>query len=298
MVSAAPGPVGMAATGSAQTLKAEFKFSLNMGTLLGHKLGLVKEVEVASKAGYAGIEPWISAIDEYVKQGGDLKEMRKRIEDAGLTVEGGIGFPEWIVEDEGRRAKGVERAKREMDLLGQIGGKRLAVPPAGATDVVGLDLGRAAERYRVLLEAGDSIGVVPQLELWGFSKCLNRLSQCVTVALETGHPKACVLADIYHLHKGGSGFQGLRMLSSGTMQVFHMNDFPAEPPRAKIDDSFRVFPGDGVAPLKQVMTDLRGLGGQIVLSLELFNREYWKRDALEVAKEGLDKMKAAAALAG
>jgi 2-keto-myo-inositol isomerase len=29
-----------------------------------------------------------------------------------------------------------------------------------------------------------------------------------------------------------------------------------------------------------------------VLSLELFNREYWKQDPLEVAKTGLTKMKA------
>ncbi|HDR52811.1 MAG TPA: sugar phosphate isomerase/epimerase, partial [Mariniphaga anaerophila] len=32
-------------------------------------------------------------------------------------------------------------------------------------------------------------------------------------------------------------------------------------------------------------------GGKKVLSLEFFNPEYWKRDALEVAKTGLMKMK-------
>jgi 2-keto-myo-inositol isomerase len=31
-----------------------------------------------------------------------------------------------------------------------------------------------------------------------------------------------------------------------------------------------------------------------VLSLELFNRDYWKQDALQVARTGLEKMRAVA----
>jgi len=33
------------------------------------------------------------------------------------------------------------------------------------------------------------------------------------------------------------------------------------------------------------------MGGTKVLSLELFNETYWKQDALQVAKTGLQKMK-------
>jgi hypothetical protein len=34
------------------------------------------------------------------------------------------------------------------------------------------------------------------------------------------------------------------------------------------------------------------MGGTKVLSLELFNREYWKQDPLLVAKTGLQKLRA------
>src|SRR5262249_30488723 len=149
-----------------------------------------------------------------------------------------------------------ERAKHEMDLVAQIGGKRFACPPAGATDLPKLDLLKAAERYRILLEAGHELGLVPQLELWGFSKNLNRLGDCVAVAMETGHPDACVLADIFHLHKGGSDFRSFHLLSSQAVQMLHMNDFPSDPPREKIDDSFRIFPGDGSAPITETLRAL------------------------------------------
>lgn len=273
--------------------ESQFLFCLNTGTIRGQKLGIVKEVEVVAQAGFQAIEPWIGTVDEYVKGGGSMKDLRKRIADLGITVESAIGFPEWIVDEDARRAKGLERAKYEMDLVAQLGGKRLATPPAGATNAPGLDLLKAAERYRALLEAGDAIGIVPQLELWGFSKNLCRLAQCAFVAIESGHPKACVLADVFHLYKGGSEFSGMRLLSGSAVQVFHMNDFPADPPRDKINDSFRVFPGDGTAPLTQLLRDLRSTGGRKVLSLELFSKKYWEQDALEVAKAGLEKMKTA-----
>jgi sugar phosphate isomerase/epimerase len=214
--------------------------------------------------------------------------------ETGLTVEDAIAFPEWIVDDEARRAKGMERAKREMDLVGQIGGRRIAAPPAGATNLPKLDLLQAAERYRALLDAGEQVGIVPQLELWGFSKNLNRLSECVCVAMETSHRSACVLVDVFHLHKGGSEWAGIKLLGANAIQVLHMNDFPAEPPPEKIDDSYRVYPGDGTAPLAAILRALHETGGQKVLSLELFNRKYWSEDALTVAKTGLAKMKAVA----
>jgi 2-keto-myo-inositol isomerase len=85
----------------------------------------------------------------------------------------------------------------------------------------------------------------------------------------------------------------VKMLNGSGMHVFHVNDFPKEPPRETINDSFRVFPGDGIAPLDQIFKDLNAKNTPIVLSLELFNKDYWKMDALVAAKTGLEKMKAA-----
>lgn len=276
---------------------APFRFSLNMATIRGQKLGITQQVEVAAQAGYDAIEPWLDSIEEFVGQGGKLSELRRRIRESGLSVESAIAFPEWLVEDPGRRAKGLERAKAQMQMVAEIGGVRIAAPPAGATDLPRIEVLRAAERYRALLEIGESLGVTPQFELWGFSHNFNRLGECVWVAMETGHPKACVLADVFHLYKGGSGFGGLSLLGPRAIQVVHMNDYPAQPPREKIDDSYRVYPGDGTAPLAEFLRDLRATGGQKVLSLELFNRTYWAQDALAVAKTGLAKMKAVAELA-
>ena len=69
-----------------------------------------------------------------------------------------------------------KRRRGAWTLVARIGGKRIAAPATGATDVSGLDLNRMAERYRAVLEIGDAMGVVPEVEVWGFSKTLTTLA--------------------------------------------------------------------------------------------------------------------------
>jgi 2-keto-myo-inositol isomerase len=269
-----------------------FRYCLNTSTIRGQQLGIVEEVRIAAAAGYQGIEPWIRSIQTYVDEGGSIGDLRKQIADAGLTVDSAIGFAQWIVDDNDKRAAGLEEAKRDMELLRSIGGTRIAAPPTGVQNGPKIDLYAAAERYRDLLNVGDQTGVIPQLEVWGFSQNLSRLGDAVLVAIEAGHPDACLLPDVYHIFKGGSDFTGLNLLSNSAIHVFHMNDYPAEPSRAEMNDSHRVYPGDGVAPLKQILSAIGSAGRQVTLSLELFNRDYWKQDPLEVAQTGLRKMQA------
>jgi sugar phosphate isomerase/epimerase len=132
---------------------------------------------------------------------------------------------------------------------------------------------------------------MPQLEFWGAFAPFHHLGQILMVAAVANDPDVRLLPDVYHLYRGGSGFDGLKLIRGQAIEIFHMNDYPASIPREEQQDRDRVYPGDGVAPLSQILRDLREMGGDKVLSLELFNPSYWERDPLEVAKTGLLKMK-------
>ena len=232
-------------------------------------------------------------LNKYAEAGGSLKDLGKRIADHGMTIESAIGFAPWIVNDDQKRKLGLEQAKREMDRLAQIGGIRMAAPPAGTPRGEKIELQAMAERYAKLLEIGESIGVIPQIEMWGGHPVIGRVSTAVSIAIECGHPKACFLGDVYHTYKGGCAFEGLNLLSPQALQVFHFNDYPADPPLETINDSHRVYPGDGIAPLDDILQGWVNIGATPVLSLEVFNRDYWKLDANNAAKTGLEKMKSA-----
>src|SRR3954462_15251227 len=69
-----------------------FGYCLNTSTIRGNQLDIVRVVEGAAKAGFHAIEPWISELDAYSKDGGSLKDLGRRIAYAGLTVENAIAF--------------------------------------------------------------------------------------------------------------------------------------------------------------------------------------------------------------
>lgn len=271
---------------------ASFSYCLNTSTIMGQKLGLVEEIKLAAKVGYDGIEVWINGLTKYKEEGGSLKDLKKRTEDLGIRIENAIGFAQWIVDNNDVRTKALDQAEKEMEMLAEVGCHRIAAPPAGATNIGGLDLMKAAERFRALVELGEKTGVVPQLELWGFSKNLYRLSQVLFVAAECGHSSVRILPDIYHLYKGGSDFDAVNLLSGNSVEIFHLNDYTNELSQEEIQDKDRIYPGEGIAPISQVIQHLHRSGGPKVLSLELFNRDYWKQDAEKVAEKGLASMKA------
>lgn len=270
------------------------RFSLNTSTIRGQKLTLEKQIDVTATAGYDAIEPWMRDIQAFVDRGGKLSELKKRIDGAGLFVASAIGFANWISDDPATRQEGLQNARRDMDMVAELGGQFIAAPPIGAhkSGSVSPPLPEIAKRYRALCEVGQTAGVRPQLELWGFSPTLSRLGELAYVVTEAAHPAACVLPDFYHIYKGGSDFEGLNAIEASMMHCFHINDYPAEPSRADIADKHRVYPGDGVCPLPKIIRQLIDNGFRGTFSLELFNPQYWKQDALQVATLGLQKSRA------
>jgi sugar phosphate isomerase/epimerase len=267
-----------------------FGYCLNTSTIRGNNLDLTAEVTVAAKAGYNAIEPWVREIDEYTSKGGTLKDLAKHISDSGLAVEDAIAFNAWLDDDDARRAASMEQLKRDMDKVAQIGCKRIATPPGNHGN--GVELHKAAGYYREALELGVTMGVQPLMELWGQSPVLGPLQNGVFVAIETGRPDASMLLDIFHLYKSGIAFPSLSQVNGGALHVFHINDYPAADDPSKLNDSNRVYPGDGVAPFGQILRDLRDSGFRGYFSLELFNKDYWQQSADKNAQTGLEKIRA------
>ncbi|HEU4939098.1 MAG TPA: sugar phosphate isomerase/epimerase family protein [Vicinamibacterales bacterium] len=264
---------------------------MNTSTIRGNNLDFPAVVTAASKAGFHAIEPWITEIDRYATSGGTLKDLGKRIADAGLTVENAIAFNAFLDDDETRRAASMEKLKVDMDKVAQIGGKRIAVPP-GNNRAAAVSLDNAARYYRDALEMGEKMGVQPLLELWGTHPVLGPLSHGIYVTVAAGRADASLLLDVFHLYKGGTPFTALKQINGAALHVMHLNDYPQAADSSTLNDSNRIYPGDGVAPLRQIFRDLRDSGFRGYFSLELFNKEYWTKSADENLKTAMEKIRA------
>jgi len=267
-----------------------FGYCLNTSTIRGNKLDIVGVIAAASKAGFHALEPWMSEIDDYTSKGGTLKDLGQRIADAGLTVEGAIAFNAFLDDDEARRTASMEKLKIDMDKVAQIGGRRIAAPPGNNRAAVSLD--NAATYYRAALEMGEKIGVQPLLELWGTHPVLGPLSHGIYVTVAAGRADASLLLDVFHLYKSGTPFTALRQINGASLHVMHLNDYPQAADPATLNDGNRIYPGDGVAPLRQIFRDLRDNGFRGYLSLELFNKEYWAKSADDNLRTAMEKIRA------
>ena len=269
-----------------------FGYCLNTSTIRGNNLDFPAVVTAASKAGFQALEPWITEIDRYTSSGGTLKDLGKRIADAGLTVENAIAFNAFLDDDETRRAASMEKLKVDMDKVAQIGGKRIAVPP-GNNRATAVSLDNAARYYREALEMGEKLGVQPLLELWGTHPVLGPLSHGIYVTVAAGRADASLLLDVFHLYKSGTPFTSLRQINGASLHVMHLNDYPQAADSSTLNDGNRIYPGDGVAPLRQIFRDMRDNGFRGYFSLELFNKEYWAKSADENLKTAIEKIRSA-----
>ncbi|GGH79278.1 sugar phosphate isomerase/epimerase [Pullulanibacillus pueri] len=268
---------------------SHFKLALNTSTLLAFQLDIIEQIKVTAQAGYEGIELWVKDIESYLEKGGSLKELKQLLETHGLSVVNAITFFKWTDGDETVRQAGLLQAEREMALLYELGCRAVAAPPSG--DVKNLSLETMAIHFTELVEKARRIGIEPYLEFWGRSIKLHNLSEAMYIAMESGKSDIKLLLDLFHMYTGGSSVDQLAYIQKENIGIIHVNDYPAFPTQTHIADQDRVFPGDGIAPIRQVASYLDAIGYEGFLSLELFNDNIGSQTPLAVATEGIRKIK-------
>jgi len=256
-----------------------FRISLNVSTIRPYKLPVEQQIEACGKAGFDGIELWMSDIQAYIGRDGSLADLAAMLKDNGLVLDNIIAFAQWAVDDQSRREAGLQQMKREMDITATLGGKYIAAPMSGVSKLDS-SLNDYAQRFLHVIEAGKEHGVTPLLELWG-AGALSKLADAAYIAIATGHPDANLLLDFYHLYRGGNSFDSLNMINVAKLPIFHINDYPATPPRDQLNDRDRVYPGDGICPFETVIPLLYQGGFRGTFSIELFNEEYCRDNTVD-----------------
>jgi len=255
------------------------RISLNVSTIRPYRLSVEQQIEVCGKAGFDGIELWVSDLEAYREKGGSWRDIASRLKDNRLVLDNIIGFAQWAVDDQSRRDAGLQQMKREMEMTAALGGKFIAAPMGGVNRLES-SLNVYAERFLRVIEAGKAVGVTPLLELWG-AGALNKLADAVNIGIATGHSDANLLLDFYHLYRGGNSFDSLNLINLSRLPVFHMNDYPSDPPREQLNDRHRVYPGDGICPFNKIIPLMQKGGFQGTFSVELFNEDYCRNNTVE-----------------
>jgi 2-keto-myo-inositol isomerase len=266
---------------------SEFVYCLNTSTI--RPTPLLEKIAIVGKAGYQAIEPWNDEITAYLQQGGSVAELKHALADAGLSVVSMIALHSWVTSEGVEHARALADCRRRMTQAAELGSPYIVASPP--QEVV--DANRASDRFGELLEIGNQVGVIPSMEFLGFVDGVKNVATAWAIAAGSGTPraKATIVADVFHMMRGGGSIDDLLTIKGDRLACFHINDLPAVPDPLVQRDEDRVMVGEGIADLPRVIANLRSIGYRGPLSLELFNRKLWEQDPLEVVTRGLVRIR-------
>ncbi|MEI8017312.1 MAG: sugar phosphate isomerase/epimerase, partial [Schlesneria sp.] len=236
------------------------------------------------------IELWHDENEAYVAAGGKLTDIRNALDDQRLQLPTTIYLRGWCDTTGAEHAAGLDECKKRLEDAAKLGAIYSIASPAGGK----VDVALAARNYAELLKLGLSFGVKPAMEYLGFVEQINTIESALEIMNLSNHPEATIVVDPFHNFRGGGPFSSLGRLRGDQIAISHFNDSPALPPREQQHDHSRVLPGQGDCDLKQWLGLLKQVGYSRWLSLELFREDLWGRDPKEVARIGLESMKAVA----
>jgi 2-keto-myo-inositol isomerase len=246
------------------------------------KFDFKAQMEGWSKAGIKAVEPDLTKVREFAQKESPAKA-KQLLDDLGLKAVSSSNQLN-IPEPGDARARAIEDLKWKVELAQQIGADRLVCPSAGAGNYTADDYKKGVDNMREAAEIAKPFGVTLMLE---FART-SRFAQCLPTALklvrECNHPNFRVMMDTWHFWGGTSKFEDLDLLRDGELAHLHFEDVPSEPVRELQQQPNRVYPGEGIVPLRRIVEVLKKKKYAGPASLEMFNPAIQGADPYEVAK--------------
>jgi 2-keto-myo-inositol isomerase len=256
------------------------------------KTDLPGDIRVASLAGYDLIEIWAKKMEAYLLDH-SLDDLRTLLAEAHVKPLA-INSVEFITFNASwEKANTLNLIARYAKMADYLSCPFIVVVPSpkpkGATDKEVFD-----ESIRVLLEISDRFRdykVRFAFEFLGFRWCsVSTLEEDFAIVKAVNRENIGLVLDTFHFYAGGSSVGAIRDVDPEKIFILHMND-AEKLPKAELQDAHRLFPGEGVIPLAEIVAGLKNIHYDGPVSLEMFRPAYWFRPPEEVAQKGIDAIR-------
>ena len=243
-------------------------------------------VEGIAKAGVRAIEVDIAKVQQFA-QAESVATAKRLMDDLGVkpvSSSNHLGFVDATAAQLQTGGASLERLKEKLEIVQAIGCDRIVCPSTSTGNKTLDDYKRGADNLRAGGELAKGYGVTLMLEFAKTSTLAGTLPSALTLVREANHPNVRVMLDTFHFWAGQSKFEDLELLRDGELHHLHFEDVPSDPPREIQGQPHRVFPGEGIAPLRRIVEALRGKGYSGPASFESFTPEIQAMDPYELAR--------------
>ncbi|HEY6362801.1 MAG TPA: sugar phosphate isomerase/epimerase [Vicinamibacterales bacterium] len=273
-------PVALVAA-SAAAQSAKMTLAIHQNTSAG--AGWRGSLEGWAKAGIRNVEITNGLLDPFLKTD-SLAAARRVLTDNGLTPVSGACGVAGLWEPNPNRAAALDNFKKRCEMFRTLGLTNIYSPTGTMEKFTADDYKAGAANMREVGQIAQQFGMTAMAEAVRASTFVSTLSTLLVMTREAAHPNMKPLLDFYHFWSGLSKLEDLDTIRPGEIGHVHFQDVP-DMPRELLDNTTRYIPGDGIAPVTQILRKLAEKGYTGSLSVELFLPRFQQGDPYAIASE-------------
>jgi 4-hydroxyphenylpyruvate dioxygenase len=252
--------------------------------------GYRESLEGWARAGIKHVELISPHVDGFLKTD-SLAAARRVLTDLGLTPVSGACGVTGLWEPNPKRPALLEDFRKRCEMFRALGLTRIYSPTTTTGKFTPDDYKAGADNMREVGEIARQFGMTVMAEAVRSSTFISTLPTLLDMTRRAAHPNVAPLLDFYHFWSGLNKLEDLDRIRSGEIGHVHFQDVP-DLPRELLDNSTRLIPGDGIAPLTQILRKLAAKDYAGSLSVELFLPRFQQGDPFEVSREIRQKAEA------
>jgi 2-keto-myo-inositol isomerase len=244
-----------------------------------------EDVNAYAGSGCHAMEVWLTKLETHLETH-SAADTRKLLEDremelAAASYQGGL----LLSQGEPRKAH-FDHYKRRLDLCQQLGIRTLLVAADFVEKVDRSAFERAIVSLKEAAQWATAFDVRLALEFRGSAAFCSSLDTAVALVTHSGERNVGVNLDVFHYYTGASKFEDLGLLTPANLAFVQLSDVIGVP-RELATDADRILPGEGDFLLSPILDQLRRIGYDGWVSLELFNPVFWQLKNSQVVELGL-----------
>ena len=233
---------------------------LNLVTLKnGRDRGLLKEnLDRLARVGFQGVGLWTTTIEEWIAQGGSVRQLAEEAGARGLKVDE-ICFVS-VLDDAGN----VADRRQVFEWAAELGcANVIAIYAKPETP-----LEKVRADWAAFVEKIEDTNVSPAFEFIGAWPHYNSPLEAWQV-IQAGPELGKMVFDTFHFWRGGCDLAQIPKVPGERVALVHLND-ANDVPRENATDKDRTYPGEGIIPLTEILRGLIQNGFRGPLSVEIF----------------------------
>lgn len=243
------------------------------------------DLNAFADVGWPATELWLTKLEKHLESA-SLEDVRRLLADRNLApvaaaYQGGL----LLSQGEQRKAH-FDHFRRRLELCQALGVPTLLLVADFAHRPDETALQRAVVSLAQAGQWAAGFDVRLALEFRGSDAFCTNLDTALGLITQCGEPNVGVCLDLFHYYKGPSKPEDLAGLTRENLAHVQLCDV-AGVPRELMSDSDRVLPGDGDFQFGPVLDQLRRIGYDGYVSLELMNPTLWQMKLTQVAELGL-----------